>query len=55
VPLLAASPAIGAGDSATCAAAPVSGLDQRGYVRPSGSCDIGAYDSKAQNIPTAGG
>ena len=51
VPLLPGSPAIGAGDPATCAAAPVSGLDQRGYVRPSGSCDIGAFDSKAQNIP----
>jgi Right handed beta helix region len=55
VPLLAGSPAIGAGDAATCAAAPVGRVDQRDYVRPSGSCDIGAYDSKAQNIPTATG
>lgn len=45
------SPAIDAGDNATCAAAPVNNLDQRGFVRPidgSGDsvavCDIGAYE-----------
>jgi hypothetical protein len=43
--LLAGSPAINAGDDATCAAAPVSGLDQRGIIRPQGvHCDIGAYE-----------
>jgi len=42
---LAGSPAINAGDDATCAAAPVSGLDQRGIIRPQGvHCDIGAYE-----------
>jgi hypothetical protein len=44
--LLAGSPAIDAGDDATCNAAPVSGLDQRGIARPQGAhCDIGAYES----------
>jgi hypothetical protein len=49
--LLVGSPAIDAGDSATCTAAPVSGFDQRGATRPtdgdaSGSsvCDIGAFE-----------
>jgi hypothetical protein len=37
--------AIDAGDDATCAAAPVSGVDQRGLPRPSGAhCDIGAVE-----------
>ena len=46
--LLAGSPAINAGDSTTCAASPVSGLDQRGVARPQGaSCDIGAYELDA--------
>ena len=39
------SPAIDAADDATCAAAPVNGLDQRGVVRPFGlHCDMGAYE-----------
>ena len=38
--LLAGSPAIGAADSASAPPA-----DQRGFPRPSGSADIGAYDS----------
>ena len=43
--LLAGSPAIDAGDDTTCAAAPVSGVDQRGVTRPQGAhCDIGAYE-----------
>jgi hypothetical protein len=43
--LLEGSPAIDAGDDATCAAAPVSGKDQRGVTRPQGAhCDIGAYE-----------
>jgi hypothetical protein len=51
---LLGSPAVGAGDAATCAAAQVGTLDQRSYIRPSGSCDMGAYDSKAVNQPVAG-
>ena len=43
--LLPGSPAINAGDDATCAAAPVNNLDQRGVARPGGlHCDIGAYE-----------
>lgn len=42
------SPAIGAGDPSACSEpATVVGLDQRGYVRPAGSCDIGALDTRA--------
>lgn len=44
--LLPGSPALGAGDPAVCAAAPVSGLDQRGVARPQGAgCDLGAYEA----------
>ncbi|MBK8617324.1 MAG: InlB B-repeat-containing protein [Anaerolineales bacterium] len=45
--LLPDSSALGAGDAATCAAAPVNNLDQRGVARPqgSGNCDIGAFES----------
>ncbi len=43
--LLGGSAAIDAGDDATCAAALVGGLDQRGVARPNGPhCDIGAYE-----------
>jgi len=43
--LRANSPAINAGDDASCAAAPVNNLDQRGVTRQQGShCDIGAYE-----------
>ena len=44
------SAAINAGDNAVCAAAPVNGVDQRGFVRPgagSTNCSIGAYESNA--------
>jgi CSLREA domain-containing protein len=42
--LLIGSPAIDGGP-ATCAAAPVNGVDQRGQPRPGGAkCDIGAYE-----------
>jgi predicted outer membrane repeat protein len=37
------NPAKGKGDSATCAAAPINGLDQRGLPRTP-PCDIGAYE-----------
>ncbi|GAB4546835.1 MAG: hypothetical protein Fur002_22250 [Anaerolineales bacterium] len=52
--LQTASPALGAGDAATCAAAPVSNLDQRGQARPQGNavCDIGAYESSNLAIHT---
>lgn len=45
IPLLAGSPAIGAGDPTVCANAPVSGVDQRGIPRPATRCSIGAYEA----------
>ena len=45
-----ASAAIGTGDQDVCAAAPVNGLDQRGFVRPGSGhteCSIGAYEAGA--------
>jgi hypothetical protein len=57
--LLAGSPAIDAGDNATCAAAPVSNLDQRGSPRPLDGdndtviiCDIGAYEAPEPSVTT---
>ncbi len=57
-PPLAGSPAIGAGDAASCEAVPVLDLDQRGVTRaaPSRSaCDIGSADTggviAAQSAP----
>lgn len=47
--LLPGSPAIDAGDNATCAAPPVNGLDQRGQPRSVTQCDIGAFE--LQNRP----
>jgi hypothetical protein len=50
IALLADSPAVNAGDESVCAAAPVSNLDQRGYVRPGtghAQCSIGAYEADA--------
>jgi predicted outer membrane repeat protein len=50
--LLPGSPAIGAADSAVCAATPVNNADQRGVSRPQAFlCDAGAYE--AQEVPTA--
>jgi hypothetical protein len=41
----AGSPAVDAGNDATCAAAPVNNLDERGVTRPAGAhCNIGAYE-----------
>ena len=58
--ILSSSIAAGAGDPATCAASPISGLDQRGIVRPS-ACSIGAFEpaaspptSSSTTIPGAG-
>lgn len=52
--LPAGSPAIGAGDSDTCAATggtnPVSGVDQRGIHRPVTVCDIGAYETPGKAL-----
>lgn len=42
------SPAIGAGDPATCQSNPISGIDQRGQPRPASTCDIGAVDTNTQ-------
>ncbi len=47
--LVAGNPAIDTGTSATCAAAPVSGLDQRGMPRPA-ACDIGAYEAQPPTV-----
>lgn len=45
--LLPGSPAVDAADDKLCAAAPVSGLDQRGVTRPQGPhCDIGAFEAE---------
>lgn len=49
--LQGSSPARNAGDDATCAAAPVNGVDQRGDARPGTAqvhCSIGAFE--AQNL-----
>jgi len=49
--LLAGSPALDAGDDATCAAAPVNGLDQRGVTRPFGThCDVGSYEMNKASL-----
>lgn len=42
--LVEGSPAIDAGDAAACTAAPINNRDQRGKIRPTGSCDIGSYE-----------
>ena len=50
IPLLPGSPALDAGDDATCAATgsdAVSNLDQRGITRPQGAhCDIGSVEAR---------
>ncbi len=54
IALLADSPAIDAGDETVCAAAPVSGLDQRGFGRPGtgyASCSIGAFEYNGSDPP----
>jgi hypothetical protein len=58
IPLLPGSPAINAGDDATCAqtgTGKVNGLDQRGITRPQGAhCDIGAFEYQVVNpLPPA--
>ncbi|NUQ36765.1 MAG: PEP-CTERM sorting domain-containing protein [Caldilineales bacterium] len=58
--LVPGSPAIDASPSAGCAAAPVNGVDQRGFPRnvngdgaPSeNECDIGAYETQFESSPT---
>lgn len=45
------SSALNTGNDATCIAAPVNGVDQRGQARPSGShCDIGAVEMSDINF-----
>jgi len=51
IALQAGSPAIGSGNAAVCAAAPVNGLDQRAFARPgvgAPTCCAGAYEYDAQ-------
>jgi CSLREA domain-containing protein len=52
--LLPGSRAFNTGDDATCAAAPINNLDQRGTARPQGAdCDIGAYEMEVDpDVPT---
>jgi hypothetical protein len=53
--LLTGSAAIDAGDNATCSAAPVSNVDQRGDLRiPAGGpiCDLGAFEVQRVVTPT---
>lgn len=57
VALLAASPAIDAGDSGVCGSSLVGGIDQRGYVRPgrgSTTCSMGAFEYAATPPVCAG-
>jgi CSLREA domain-containing protein len=44
------SPAVDAADAATCAASPVSGVDQRGFQRPP-LCDIGSFEFGVPGSP----
>jgi len=55
IPLLPGSVAINLGNSSTCASSPVSNLDQRGVARPSGNCDIGAYESRGFTLMRVSG
>ena len=50
IALISGSQTIDAGDDTTCTNSPVSGLDQRGVARPSGACDIGAYEGSVPDI-----
>jgi uncharacterized repeat protein (TIGR01451 family) len=51
MPLLPGSPAINAGDPASCP-----GTDQRGVERPQGAgCDVGAYESRGFTLIKLGG
>jgi hypothetical protein len=52
--LLPGSPAIDAGDSATCSGSEVNSLDQRGVTRPA-ACDIGAFESQGFYLTLSGG
>ena len=54
VALLDGSPAIDVGDAAACLAAPVLGLDQRGYQRPGTgaiTCSIGDFEYASPGLP----
>ncbi|MGH2910343.1 MAG: choice-of-anchor Q domain-containing protein, partial [Solirubrobacteraceae bacterium] len=52
VALQSASPAIAAGDPATCASGATANLDQRGHTRVTATrgCDVGAFDSAGKGV-----
>lgn len=50
LPLTPTSPAVDAGNNATCAAAPVNGVDQLGEPRDDAVCDIGAFELRDVNF-----
>lgn len=50
--LVSMSPAIGAGDVATCSQGPVLGRDQRGQNRSAASCSLGAVELVAPTQPS---
>ncbi len=45
--LISPSIAINSGDNTICSGININGLDQRGYLRNDGTCDIGAYEYNA--------
>jgi hypothetical protein len=47
--LVVGNPAIDTATGATCAAAPINALDQRGRARPA-ACDIGAYEAQPPSV-----
>lgn len=54
--LPAGSPAVDAGDATVCGLPPVDTVDQRGYARADGLCDVGAYERDTEaptvtNVP----
>ncbi len=50
---ISGSPAVGAGDNATCASSLVGNVDQRGVARPVGNvCDIGAVEGETARPAT---
>jgi hypothetical protein len=51
--LVSGSPAIDAGNDATCAATPVNNISQNGVIRPQEThCDIGAFEKPDTTSPT---
>src|SRR6185295_6296706 len=60
VPLIGNSPAVNKGNPAVCMAAVggpdygAGGVDQRGFTRRNGFCDIGAFEAQPSNISGQG-